>query len=110
MITLKITPGTSLDTACEMAAAQVRERKEPVEFEFNGVMVQVLAGETVDFLMEKAYKGRAQLERYKQAKFEHDLRTAVAKALPPFDYYDSSAMQPDIDRMLTAIRPFLRTP
>ncbi len=60
--------------------------------------------------MEKAFQGKVKLERYRKEKFEHDLRTAVAKALPALYYSCLSTMSKDIDKMVGAIRPFLRTP
>ncbi len=106
MRTFQITPGTSIETACDMAWLKVSGDGEPLSFEFNGVTTEVHEGMTVDDIMEKAFQGKLKLERYRKEKFEFDLRHALIGGIDPGDMVSEET----IEAMLSAIRPFLRTP
>ncbi len=105
MRTIEIRPGTPIEVACVLVYDKVAATGEPHKFEFNGVTTEVHEGMTVDNIAEKAWKGRAAKERYEKSKFEADLRNAIWEALP--EGMDSDK---DVDRAITLIRPFLRSP
>jgi hypothetical protein len=107
MRTIEIPPGTEIDRACEMAVEAVWRHpdRDPCSFTFNGVKVEVHQGMTVDEIAEKAWQGKAAKARYEAAKFESDFRNAIWEALP--EGMDSDK---DVDRAITLIRPFLRSP
>ncbi len=109
MRTIEIPPGTELEKACEMAVRAVRNTPDydPVSFTFNGVKVEVHEGMNVNEVAEKAWQGRIAKEGYEREKFEFDLRVTVARAMCDRLSCTNDA---DIDHVVSAIRPFLRTP
>ena len=105
MKTIEIPPCTSIDRACELAAATVRELKESVQFEFNSVVVVIHEGYTVDWAMEQYY--RKHREKQEEAKKERTaaLREAIANTEA---MRQPEATESDIDEIMEAIKPFLR--
>jgi hypothetical protein len=108
MRTYPISPGTPIEVACVVVHDKVSLTGEPHSFEFNGVTTEVHEGMSVDDIMEKAFQGKLKLERYRNAKFEQDLRAAIRDSMPPNPSF--ILLEQEINRVVGAIRPFLRTP
>jgi hypothetical protein len=109
MITLEIPPMTSVEEACQQARDLADKKQESVEFTFNGAVVTV--GPCVDpETVYAAYQGAVKKRNDDAAaQFHADLQIAIVRSMHDqmghtfFDDVDS-------EKLIAAIKPFLRTP